>query len=142
MSVTNSFYHQEPHFTVRGGCGALLRIEVDDTRSTTLDGKTTTVVTLGNADLSGFSDFRGAMQSSDGRYERIVAIAIEGLPTAGTLIMSIRETDTQFFQDLGVRSGILTIKANTAAINGQEIAHMRWTLLRGSSSPNVTPISL
>jgi len=140
MTTTTSFYRQEPHFQIRGGADYDFTLTFDIVRSSTLDGTTTEIVRLGLVDFTGWSNFRGALMSSDERYTEPCSVLVEGDAENGTLRLRGRGVQTWRLQGAGVRAGSLTIIGRNPFLQEVEVETVRWSLVPGSTSPLVVPV--
>lgn len=141
MTQVSTFYRQDPLLVMTGGADFDFRLTFDIVRSTTLDGRTTTVNKLGRYSFEGWSNFAAELRSDDGTQTRLLSVVLDGPPTDGTIRVRGRGVQTWALQQAGVLGGRVTILATNPAGQRPAIRRCRFRVEPGATAPSAPSVS-
>lgn len=140
MTVTTSWYAEDPILRLRGGADFDWRIRLDEVTTTVVDGRVTAILRLGPFNWTGWSNFRCSMASFDFGSSELVSVTVDGPPTDGVLAVRGSKGATWRMQQAGVYGGLMTILGKAPGGGDYETVPARFVLEPGSTAPTVPTI--
>lgn len=141
MTQTSEFYRTAPVLVLTGGADFDFRLTFDTVRSTSLDGRVTSINKLARYSFEGWSNFSAELRSDDGTQTRLLSVVLDGPATDGTLRIRGRGVQTWALQQAGVSGGRITLLGTNPAGQRPAIRRCRFRLETGATSPTAPSVS-